>query len=30
MRKKDEYLIDLNKKVSRGLVYDKFKNRYDW
>lgn len=30
LRKKDEYLMDLNKKVSRGLVYEKFKNRYDW
>lgn len=30
MRKKDEYLMDLNKKVSRELLYEKFKNRYDW
>lgn len=26
---KDEYFMDLNKKVSRGLVYEKFKKCYD-
>lgn len=26
---KDEYFMDLNKKVSRGLVYETFKKRYD-